>query len=324
MNNSNRGTKPENPIKEMQVKYERCKNALINWIISKLALIIGKGKAKKIVITAGVIILFFSIPFAVYKFVIDVRWKPEKTQLPQLPEAASNLQDPVTPVLGRNAPESILEQEKIKTILEAPCYGIPISITEEIFMDVPGKEKWIPSDENDLTVISAPENVQFQGTKRYPFECQLPWIATISATPRKPESIGLFLEFEETIKIIIGDGDRITWKVEKNDNGRREEWTRVKKEKLTNGKISVDKQFTVVIKTSRNGKYTVDLELSINYIPEGKTDYIWEAHVINNVRPKALNLDVNASHKFRIGINDWRFKGKGSELKLGTFSVKTL
>jgi hypothetical protein len=36
MINSNRYTKPENPIKEMQVKYERHKSALINWIISKI------------------------------------------------------------------------------------------------------------------------------------------------------------------------------------------------------------------------------------------------------------------------------------------------
>jgi hypothetical protein len=152
----------------------------------------------------------------------------------------------------------------------------------------------------------------------------LPWVATVSATPRKSESIGLFVEYEGVVKIIVGDGDRATWKVERNDNGRKEEWTRVGKQKWANGKISIDKEFTVSIKALRNRKYDISLELSLNYIPEGNKEYIWESYKIDNIHPEALNLDVNTSHKFRIGINDWRFKGKGSELKLGNFSVKTL
>ena len=332
MNNSNRDTKLEDPIKEIQSILKRLKRNSVNWLISKLALIIGKGNAKQIVIIVGAIILIvgsivtaitFAGNIANIKLTINSLLHPPITQSRQLSETASNFQPPVTPVLGHNAPESTLERERVKKISETPCNDIPVSIVED-FVDVQGKEKWVLPDEKDLTVISAPDNGQFQGTKRYPFECELSWIATISATPRKPGSIGLFVEYEDVIKVIIGDGDRTTWKVEKNDNGRREEWKQVNKQKLDNGKISTDKQFTVIIKALRNGKHAIDLELSLNYVPEDKTGYVWEFHKINNVSPKALNLDVNPFHKFRVGVNDWRFKGKGSELKLGNFSVKTL
>lgn len=58
-------------------------------------------------------------------------------------------------------------------------------------------------------------------------------------------------------------------------------------------------------------------------MPELENAYILETH---NVwfKPQAVNLSIDGSHGFRIGINDFRFKGSGSQIKLGTFSVKTL
>ena len=218
--------------------------------------------------------------------------------------------------------KSPLERERVLSISESPCEGMSVDITQE-FGDVSGKEKLVKTDEDDPTVVSAPREGNYQGVKRYPFECSLPWIATFSGIPRKESSIGIFLEFEEVFKILIGDGDRINWKVEKNDQGRKGVWTEVIREKLTNGKISVDRQMTIVIEAGLVGR-AVKLLFKINYVPEGEENYIWEKHEDIRFQPKAINLETNPSQKFRIGINDWRFKGQGSEVKLGTFSVKEL
>jgi len=218
--------------------------------------------------------------------------------------------------------ESSLERERVLSISESPCGGMSVDIIQE-FSDVSGKEKLVQTDEDDPNVVAAPSDGNYQGVKRYPFECSLPWIATFSAIPRKDSSIGIFLEFEEVFKVLIGDGDRINWKVEKNDQGRKGVWTEVIREKLTKGKISIDRQMTIVIE-ARFIERAVKLLFKINYVPEGGEYYVWEEHEDIQLQPKAINLETNPSQKFRIGINDWRFKGQGSEVKLGTFSIKEL
>lgn len=122
--------------------------------------------------------------------------------------AVSSLVPPQTipsPTLILSTPqilESPLERERIKTISNAPCEGNSIDVLRE-FNPVEGKEILFQVDENDFTVVEPPKEGLFQGSKRYPFECSLPFLATISATPRKDASIGVFLEFEEVFKVYL-------------------------------------------------------------------------------------------------------------------------
>lgn len=217
-----------------------------------------------------------------------------------------------------------LDEERIKGIVAHPCDGLLVEIISE-FKEVEGSEKLIYTDDNDHTVVAAPDSGTFQGVKRYQFDCSLPWIATFSAIPRKEESIGIFLEFEEVFRIIIGDGDRISWKIEKNDSGRKEKWTEVTRRKLSYGKITPNKQITVTLEASYKAGF-IYLIFKINYLPEGELNYGWLEYKDILFQPLAINLEnsFNQSQKFRIGINDSRFKGRGSEIKFGKFSVKTI
>lgn len=215
-----------------------------------------------------------------------------------------------------------LERERVLAIEKNPCSGKVVETAVELD-DIWGDEKLIHPDPSDQTVVSAPKNDKFQGAKRYPFDCIAPWIATASATPRNLDSIGLFVEYEEIFKILVGDGDRKTWKLEKNENGRRESWEIVTRESLINGPISVNKQFSIVVRAIPI-KEGLTLSIKFDYVPAGKNKYVSEIHEVSVLNPLAIDLDSNPSHAFRIGINDWRFKGEGSEVKLGTFSVKSL
>ncbi|MBI2039571.1 hypothetical protein HYT18_00685 [Candidatus Microgenomates bacterium] len=222
------------------------------------------------------------------------------------------------------ASQTPLDEERVKGIVARPCEGIPVEIILE-FNDVEGKEKFVYPDPHDLSVVAAPESDTFQAAKRYQFDCSLPWIATFSAIPRKNQSIGIFLEFEEVFRILIGDGDRLTWKVEKNDSGRKEKWAEVTRRKLGDANVTLDKQITVTLEATYKAGF-IYLVFKMNYLPEGEVNYRWVEYKDILFKPLAINLEdsFNQAQKFRIGINDYRFKGKGSEVKFGKFSVKTM
>ena len=65
------------------------------------------------------------------------------------------------------------------------------------------------------------------------------------------------------------------------------------------------------------------IDIKFRYVPEGTNDYIWEERKIN-VEAKATDLVGVPARPFRIGLNDSRYKGTGSEIQFGIFSIKEL
>lgn len=202
-----------------------------------------------------------------------------------------------------------------------PCNGELFDVVTQLD-DVWGNEKPFPADKTDPNVISASGSANAQVTKRYPYSCKPPWEIKLLFVPLKEQSIGVFIEYEDVFKIILGDGDRQTWKIEKNDSGRKNPWTEVIKEKLTNGKISVNKEVTVNIVSKQIGN-NLELSISFRYVPEGKNDYIWEERKVN-FEAKATDLVGLPARPIRIGLNDSRYRGAGSEIQFGIFSIKEL
>ncbi|MBI2596765.1 hypothetical protein HYW41_01290 [Candidatus Daviesbacteria bacterium] len=186
--------------------------------------------------------------------------------------------------------------------------------------DVWGKEKPFQVDPDDPRIISASESANAQVAKKYPYPCRPPWEVKLSFVPLKEQSIGVFIEYEDVFKVLLGDGDRQTWKIEKNDSARKSPWTEFIKEKLVNGKISVSKEVTIIISSNQKGN-GLDLNIQFRYVPEGKNDYIWEERLVY-IEAKATDLVGVPARPFRVGLNDSRFKGAGSEIRFGIFSIK--
>lgn len=218
-------------------------------------------------------------------------------------------------------PKTPLQNLRGLNSYDKPCKGEPFEVIQQLD-DVWGKEKPYPADINDPSVISASESANSQVAKRYPYACKLPWEVKLSFVPLKEQSIGVFIEYEDVFKILLGDGDRQTWKIEKNDSGRKAPWTEILKEKLMRGKISVNKEVTVMLTAKQKGN-GVALNFKLRYVPEGTNDYIWEERTIN-IEAKATDLVGIPSRPFRIGLNDSRYKGGGSEIQFGIFSIKEL
>lgn len=200
-----------------------------------------------------------------------------------------------------------------------PCQGESFEVIQQLD-DVWGKEKPFSADVNDPSVISASESANSQVAKKYPYPCKPPWEVKLSFVPLKEQSIGVFIEYEDVFKVLLGDGDRQTWKIEKNDFGRKGPWAEFLKEKLFNGKISINKEVTIIISSKQKGN-SLDLDIKFRYVPEGKDDYIWEERLVN-VEAKATDLVGVSARPFRVGLNDSRFRGTGSEIQFGTFSIK--
>lgn len=212
-----------------------------------------------------------------------------------------------------------LQDVKGLNSFDRACRGDPLEVIQQLD-DVSGKEKPFSADNNDPSIVSASESANSQVTKRYSFACKVPWELKLSFVPLKTQSVGVFVEYEDVFKILLGDGDRQTWKLEKNDLGRKSPWTEVLKEKLINGKISVNREVTLIILSKQKGN-NLELNIKIRYMPEGKNDYIWEERIVN-FEAKATDLVGIPTRPFRIGINDSRYKGSGSEIQFGIFSIR--
>ncbi len=229
-----------------------------------------------------------------------------------------------TPILPPLSPEikTPLRDGNVLGVGASPCLGKEFDIIQDLD-DVHGGEIPIHPDLSDPSIISASDAANFQVTKKYPFECKPPWTAQFSFTPLGEKSIGVFFEYENVFKVLIGDGDFVTWTLHKNDSGTRGKWTEVSKEKFKNGKLSLKKEVTVYITISKIEGSLLYGELKVSYVPLGKSNYEWESHNFI-LQPLAVDIASNPSREFRIGLNDYRYKGLGSTIKMGFFSVREI
>ncbi|MCL5784592.1 MAG: hypothetical protein M1142_04550 [Patescibacteria group bacterium] len=205
--------------------------------------------------------------------------------------------------------------------VDRPCQGESFDVIQQLD-DVWGKERPFPADPDDPDVISASGSANFQVAKKYSFPCKAPFTAKLSFIPLKERSIGVFVEFEDVFKVLVGDGDRLTWKIEENSGNRKQPWLIRLREKMKNGPISLNKEATLILdaKPSLNG---LDLKITFSYIPEGKSDRVFE-YETSAVKASVTDLINSPARTFRIGLNDFRYKGSGSEIRFGAFSVKGL
>lgn len=214
-----------------------------------------------------------------------------------------------------------LDDARILGISEKPCSGLSINIMQEMSA-VPG-EKPYQADSLDLSVVSASDSAKYQVAKRYPFSCKPPWVATFTFIPLKTQSIGVFFEYEDIFKFLIGNGDRITWVLQKNDQGSRKiDWTEFAKQKLDKGNIATNKEVTIVINLLKIEGNFVVLHIKIRYFPENSNSYEW-VEFDERFNPSSIDLSADPTRSFRIGINESWFKGTGSEIKFNTFNVKS-
>lgn len=295
---------------------DRGKKILEKVLVKKPLNFIGRVFGQKAKTKVYIIIGLVAVFLLATSFLVEL-WANLKALTVEPPKTvASSTFDPSP---SPELPKTPLQNLRGLNSFDKPCKGEPFEIIEQLD-DVWGKEKPYPADADDPSVISASESANSQVAKRYPYACKLPWEVRFSFVPLKEQSIGVFIEYEDVFKILLGDGDRQTWKIEKNDLGRKAPWTEVLKEKLVRGKISVNKEVTVVLTAKQKGN-GLELNLKLRYVPEGTNDYIWEERTIN-VEAKATDLVGIPSRPFRIGLNDSRFKGSGSEIQFGIFSIK--
>lgn len=271
------------------------------------------ARAKKIVyLFFGSIIMGFIITSAIVGFGANWKtWTADATKPNAIPTPVSTPQP--------EPPKTPLQNVRGLTSYTNPCQGESFEVIQQLD-DVWGKEKPFSADVNDPSVISASESANSQVAKKYPYPCKPPWEVKLSFVPLKEQSIGVFIEYEDVFKVLLGDGDRQTWKIEKNDLGRKGPWAEFLKEKLVNGKISMNKEVTIII-SSKQKRNSLDLDIKFRYVPEGKNDYIREERLVN-IEAKATDLVGVPARPFRVGLNDSRFRGTGSEIQFGTFSIK--
>lgn len=274
----------------------------------------GVGTKVKIILIIGVIISLIIASSFFVSFGANLKALtaeiPKNTPIPQ-----------ITPNPSSEQPKTPLQNVKGLNSEDKPCVGKIFEVIQELD-DVLGKEQPFIVDVNDRSTISASGSANSQVTKRYPFTCKPPWEVRLSFAPLKEQSIGVFIEYEDVFKILLGDGDRQTWKIEKNDLGRKTSWSIAFKEKLVNGKISLNKEVTIIISAKPKGN-SLDLNIKFRYTPEGKNDYIWEERLVN-IEAKATDLIGVPARAIRVGLNDSRYKGVGSEIQFGSFSIKEL
>jgi len=217
------------------------------------------------------------------------------------------------PVLSEET-ENFIERRVNDEKDENKCQGSRFDIINDL-SDVGGERFSFPDKYDDH--IASPAGNLYQGSKKTSWECALPFIATVSGTPKKTESIGLFLEFENVFKVIVGDGDKRSIKIEKNDGGDRGPWAPFYRRYLAE-ELQINKEVTLTIK-AKIEKGSVRLWVKIVQPGQAKPVIIDD---IPPFIPEGITLETHLKEFFRIGINDSFYKGEGSWVRLGTLSIE--
>jgi hypothetical protein len=164
--------------------------------------------------------------------------------------------------------------------------------------------------------VASPAGILFQGSKKTSWECNLPLISSVSVIPKSLKSIGLFWEFENIVKVLLGDGDNKSLKIEVNENGDRGPWKAYKR--YLDRRIEKNKEVILTTKLKVVDSSVV-MVVEINQVG-------WSSPIIIDDIPPlkpAFLLNVNMEKKIRVGISDSLYKGLGSLVRLQTLSIKT-
>lgn len=217
-----------------------------------------------------------------------------------------------TGVLGQNKEvEGPLERRIYDEKNLGRCSGAAFNIIDEL--SEVGGERFVHPIPEDNNVVQVDINDLFQGSLKTLWGCNLPFSVRVKTIPISGQSLGLFIEIENLFKLILGDGDKISLKLERNDSGYRGAWKEISKEKLFS-KIEDKKPLILVMSTSFSGEWisvTVEVYHSGKELPE---TFNWE------FVPPTLDL-LGRAYPIRVGLNDYRFKGEGSVVRLETLTI---
>lgn len=234
---------------------------------------------------------------------------------PWLQRSDNSVNSSPLPVLSDET-ESDIEQELNKERVKEKCKGAQFNILKEL--DIIGNERFF-KEENG---ISARETEYYQASVKTLWGCKMPFFAQVVAIPVSGPSFGLFFEYEDVFKVIVGDGDRITLKVEQNKlDERTTAWITVRDEegrerqKLGNP-IEDGEEVTLVVKTrEKEGRVLLRVEI---YHSRFQSVEIFNYSFL----PNAVNNKTGQKRALRIGINDFHYKGEGSIIDLKTLSIE--
>lgn len=211
----------------------------------------------------------------------------------------------------------LVSDEFERNLIINQCNGSQFDILSGKYFEQVGGERF--NAEN--LGYSARNTKEFQASSRTRWGCNIPFITTIVSYPVSGKSFGLFIEYENMFKVLIGDGDRKTIRVEVNKFGYRGLWpelkdsTGKKRPSLINP-VEIGEEVITTIKVKElNSKIVLNIEvLHSKFQSVEKFDFEFE--------PTGINYKADQERNFRIGINDSRYKGEGSVIDLKTFSIK--
>lgn len=181
-------------------------------------------------------------------------------------------------------------------------------------------------DSGDLDIVNVDGTRYSQASVVSSFGCPLPLVATASATLIRGKSMGFFLEFENVIKVIIGDGDRRFIDLKVNRSGKRSGensgWVSIFDEsgsgrpKLSQ-EIEWGTEVNLVVSVRSLGG---DLEVGVQVYRNSSAEPI---EFVKRITPN-FNPRLPVTKKFILGVNESKYHGKESDIKMGSFSVKSL
>ena len=209
---------------------------------------------------------------------------------------------------------TILEKEQVKN----QCRGAQFDIFSEDYFERVGNERFF----EEKIGVSAKGTEYFQASNKSKWACKLSFIAQLVVVPVSGQSLGLFFEYEDVFRVLVGDGDRVTLKVEQNNlNDRKREWQAVpdkngKERRKLGNPIEDGEEVTLIVK-AKESEGNIVLHIDVyhsKYQSVEKFDYVFS--------PNAINIQAPQQRNFRIGLNDFRFEGTGSIIDLKTLSVE--
>lgn len=229
--------------------------------------------------------------------------------------------------IGRTSPQNIPEA-KVQSTMQTPC------ITQNNFEDSIWEKK------NSLRILSrygdtgepefygAKTEEPFQSQMIYPFNCPLPFSATVSFVSRGNSSIGFQFEYEGVFQVILGDGDRRAIRYKADTQGTRlYGWEYIKKEgkKITHW-IPEDVKPGTEIEVSISAKQNrdqIEMRSSVKYYSEKDKKYVDPINFDPVVfKVESFDPSSGVGRQIRVGINDVEFKGTQAAIKFLHFSLK--
>ena len=187
------------------------------------------------------------------------------------------------------------------------------------------------ADTGEPDLYGAKQEEPYQSLMVYEIPCQLPLVATVSATVQSPASIGMVFEFNGVLQIILGDGDLRSIRYKTDTLGSRKMGWRYVSDStkgtplthwLPDGEIiSAGTQVDWTM-SLRSNKENIEVQVSLSY--QSRNDQ-YKTHVFPWVQMsvQSYNTDQNLGRFIRVGINDQLYKGTQSAIMFRHFSIRS-